>query len=162
MLEHAQLMREILGLPGVVRIEERHELAPRRRDRHVAGGAEAAILLNDVTDAVAKRRDRRFEVGRIRRSVIDDDDLEVGEGLREDRFQRLPYVRSGVVGGHDHADRRRVHQEARRTIEPMPISIVPTNIIDATCTPSVVQPGGTRERRRRRRDGDGASFCGCR
>jgi hypothetical protein len=44
--------------------------------------------------------------GVVGRPIIDHDDLEVGETLREHGFDRFPDEMPAVVGGQDHTDNR--------------------------------------------------------
>jgi hypothetical protein len=116
-----QLFGEERRLPQVVAVEEREELAARGAERRVTGAGQAAIGLLQELDAGVLARQRLDRLRRsIPRPVVDDDQLEVGPGLRERDRMASPDVRLDVVRGHDDAHGRHVRllgDGCRRRVE---------------------------------------------
>jgi hypothetical protein len=102
--EHPQLRVELARQPDVVRIEERHERRARLGERAVARDGGALVGLRQH----AHRRAARARGGDrvVGRAVVDHDDLDVTDALREDAVERLADVGAGVVGRHHDRDRR--------------------------------------------------------
>ena len=103
----AQLLDPELQRPRqqpVVGVEEDEQLAVALADAGVAGGREAEVLLADAADAGEALGDSARVVGR---AVVDDDDLDLGVGLREDALDRLVEVAGLAEAGDDDRDQRR-------------------------------------------------------
>ena len=67
----------------------------------------ASGMADDAQDGgVADREVREDPRGRVRGSVVHDDDLQVRIAGREDRLERLADVPLAVVNGHEDADPR--------------------------------------------------------
>jgi hypothetical protein len=77
------------------------------------------VLLNEIAHArIAPVCDDSLKSRRIRRSIVDDDDLEVVERLRQYRVHRAREELGGVPGRNDDADVwHRPERRARRTPE---------------------------------------------
>src|SRR5208283_2553625 len=69
-VQEFHLLREILGQPDVVAIQEGEPLAPGVTDAQVASPAGAAIFLSQINDSGKIWLDNLFEPFRIRRSVV--------------------------------------------------------------------------------------------
>lgn len=90
----------------IVRIHARDQIAARLRDAVVQAGGDASI------DPVAEQPDTCIQVtipfeegrGAVRRTVIDDDELEIGQSLAQYAVDRLGAVEYPIVDRHDHAD----------------------------------------------------------
>ena len=117
-VEESDLLLQLVGFPGVVRIEEADVLAVGVREPEIARRAHAAGLVArmlDVADAVGKTlrvvaRDLRAA---IRRAVVDEDDL-------PRRVRLCPHAVDGfgekaflVEKDHDARDERLGHQRAK-------------------------------------------------
>ena len=102
-LHRRDLPCELVGEPGVVRIEKRHELAARRRDPRIARRGGAAVLR--VHDTMQPRVDELGERGSepIRRRVVDHDDFEIRVALAEDRGDRALDQQRAVVNRDNNA-----------------------------------------------------------
>ena len=103
-VEIPDLPPEEVALPAIVGVEEREIAAARGADRRVARGAGAAVRLLDVTKTCPERRDRRAQRLPVRRSVVDDDGLDVGKGLLEDGSERVSNILARSIRGDDHGD----------------------------------------------------------
>jgi hypothetical protein len=103
-IEDRDAVRELLGHPFVVVVEERDVLAGRRANAGVARCGEAAIALRDDADSIAEAREHRGGV--VGRAIVDDDHLVVGVGLREHAGQRALDGRRAVVYCDDYRDAR--------------------------------------------------------
>jgi hypothetical protein len=99
------LRGKILRHPHVVAVEQRDQRGGRVAKTQVPGARNAAIrLVQDphawiLVDVGTGDRERR-----VGRAVVDDDGLQIGEGLAQSRFDRGADVRLHVVRGHDYAD----------------------------------------------------------
>ena len=112
------LQRQLVGLPQVVGIEERDELAIGRVDTAVSRRRRSLSLLFDETHSCKRGGDR---CGRIARAVIHYDDLEVAVTLRQHTSKRLGEKTLGVVGRNNHADESlslAIHWDQRRFFSP--------------------------------------------
>ena len=107
-VENRDLLREVLREDEIVAVEERDELALRRAQRRVACRRGPPIRRSDdlypPVSCSETTRDCQRVVGR---SVVDENELEVGKGLREDGIHRFGEVPRSVVRRRHHADDRR-------------------------------------------------------
>src|SRR5688500_15734240 len=83
-LHRRYLDSKVVRLPRIIAVEQGDVLSLRGTDGHVAGRGDAAILLHEVMDAVADRRQRGLKRRRVARAVVDDEDLVARVGLGED------------------------------------------------------------------------------
>ncbi len=113
-VEEGNLVRQLVGAPQVVGVEERHQGRPRVGDAEIAGGGHAGVAAED--DPQPPILDRRQQGGGgVRGAVVHHDALEVGHGLPQHARDRVPYGVGTVIGGDDHrAARRRVPVEHDR------------------------------------------------
>ncbi len=101
--------RHAVGRVIVVRVEERQILAARHRGALVQGRWCTSIGSSDES----YREGQAFDLsgddvrGPVRRTVVDDNEFEVGIALRCDRGDRLPDVARMVVRRHDDGNERR-------------------------------------------------------
>src|SRR6185295_11545309 len=105
-VEKRHLAFEVARQPGVVGVEERDVTAARDPQPRVACGGGAGMRFAAVNDLLEVWRQRRFELGGVRRAVVDDDQLEIGERLGEDGTDGLGDERRSFVGGNNYADQR--------------------------------------------------------
>ena len=105
------LALEVGGLPEVVAVEERDEVAGGGADAGVAGAREAAVFLDEVDDLAGEFGEEggegELEGGGVGRAVVDDEDLVGRDGLGEGGAEGFGEVQGDVVGGDDDADARR-------------------------------------------------------
>ena len=108
--EVGDLALEVVGLPEVVAVEERDEIAGGGAEAGVAGAGEAAVFLDEVDDAVCgigeEGGECGFEGGGVGRAVVDDEDFVGWDGLGEGGAEGFGQVLGDVVGGDDDADAR--------------------------------------------------------
>ena len=78
--------------------------SPRASLTPIAGCAGTAIFLLQIPNTLPEGFERNFESGGVGRTVVDDDDFEIGEGLGEDRIQTLCDEFSAVIGRNDGAN----------------------------------------------------------
>ena len=78
--------RQIIRAPFIVGIEKSQPFSRRRVDAAVSSRAHAGVILSDVNDPVFVRLQRLLS--RVRRTVVDDNQFEVGECLGEHTFDR--------------------------------------------------------------------------
>ena len=112
MLEARQHVLEVVGLPEVVGVELGDERRAGGAQRGVARGGSlaVAVVAEEAQPWVADAAQRVG--GGLGRAVVDDDDLEVSDRLRERALDALADRGVRPVGGHDHAgQRRRRHGE---------------------------------------------------
>ena len=105
-LQNAELSGQALGPPGIVGVEERDPLPARRPDAGIAGRSGAGVLLADQAQPVVAGGAGEGAAA-VGAAVVDHDQLEVGEGLGEDRADRAGDVRRLVVERDHDAHRRR-------------------------------------------------------
>ena len=97
--------REVLREPAVVRVEKGDDSASCEADAGIASRADSLVRLPVVAQARVHSRER--VAGAVGRAVVDHDQLEVGERLREDAAHRPPDVLATLERRNDHRDRRR-------------------------------------------------------
>lgn len=86
--EHLDLRLDLPGEEGVVRVEQRDELASRVHEAEVPCRRHAAVGLVDVSHRPPVAFNH--SAGVVRGSVVDDDDLDVAVALREHALDRRP------------------------------------------------------------------------
>jgi hypothetical protein len=104
-LEELDVPLQLRGRPQVIRIQKRDIRAPGFFNSPAHWMRHAAMRLGEYSQArvflkAAQRLNRS-----IRRAIVHDDQLKVGEGLREDRLNGQADVIGNIVRGHDDADR---------------------------------------------------------
>src|SRR5687767_10881641 len=91
--ERGELLLELHGLPHVVRVEEADVLAASVADTEVASGAHPVVALVRMRGRPDPGVERGVPAGdvpaRVGRTVVDDEQLPVGAGLRADAVDRL-------------------------------------------------------------------------
>ncbi len=93
-----------VGQHGVVGVAEREVLAPGLRRPGVACGADAEVGLAEDADVVVLAGQVARDVGRaVDGPVVDQQDLELGVGLREQALHARLELSDRVVERHDHA-----------------------------------------------------------
>src|SRR5262249_42556332 len=110
--QHRDGFGEERGVETIVAIERQHELPARLAEAGVARAGETPVLLRHKADARFKRGEllqRRF----LGRTVIDDDGLEIAEGLGRKALAQVIEKASAVVARHDDADGRFAHAGIR-------------------------------------------------
>lgn len=118
--EHGQLMRELVRLPRVVGIKKGQPVAMRSGDSGVSGGAGAAIVrVRDYLDSPAAPACGNVSAA-VGAGVIDDDDLEVVEGLSRHTVQCARDRGLPVKDRNDHAHLRRIGQTNAFLLEARP------------------------------------------
>src|SRR5581483_2478099 len=117
---HARFGVEDLDLPceprrqaGIVSVEACDVLAARLAESPVEGRdlSEVALVAKDADALVSEPLDDRYRPVGAR--VVDEEQLEVGEGLVENALNRFADVRLAVAHGQQNRDLRR-HAAARR------------------------------------------------
>ena len=103
--QEGQLAREFIRVPGIVRVEKGTIMAPGGTYPRVAGRRRATIQLMAQGPEPGLPAGLAKVGGPVSGTVIDDDDLDVGEGLRTDTVQGLTDAVCAVVGRDD--DRHR-------------------------------------------------------
>jgi hypothetical protein len=99
------LLLEAVGDADVVGVHPRDELAAGEPEALVERLGEAGVRAADQADAVVDGGVLVEDRGRaVRRTVVDQDQLEVAERLREDAVERLREVALGIEDRHDHRD----------------------------------------------------------
>ena len=88
----------------VIRIEKRNEPAGCVRDTRVPCAGRSLVRLPEVGNAPGPRFQGRPQVAMILGAVIDHDDLEISERLREDGLQCSSDECRGIEHGNDDAD----------------------------------------------------------
>src|SRR6185437_2722007 len=101
--EEPGLLLEVVRQPDIVGIEQSDQIAGGCPEPGVACSAEAAVFLLEINNAITIGLKNGFEFVRVRRAVVDDDDLKRPISLGKDGIEGLLNIRSGVVGGDDHA-----------------------------------------------------------
>ena len=115
--EHDVARRRVEGLDAAAQMARRQQVVVggplevgRARQLHhlvvVAGRAEVALVAHVADARVAAGDLAHDRLGRVRRGVVRDDDLEVREVLREQRGERIPQIGRPVVDGQTDADSR--------------------------------------------------------
>jgi len=106
--EHAL---EARWLVPVVTVEWRDETTGRAHQRVIAGLADAQVVfvLEDLDPAIALCVAARDFERRVRRSIVDDDHLPGGHGLRLHRLDGTGDEVGAVVRRHRHGDLGGVH-----------------------------------------------------
>ena len=110
--EGVALKRELPRAVDVVRVEKGDQLSTCLEDPAVTGAVGPPALLCDHAHGVAEAPS---ELGAaVGRAVVDDDDLELGVALPENRFDRLREVQLAVVHRDDARDQRHGPEANRR------------------------------------------------
>jgi hypothetical protein len=92
------------GVEGVVGVEDGQEVAPGQAQALVEGGVGALVVVM-AQGAQARIADRLDGIpGAVPGGVVDDDQLQVAEGLGQDAVQGIDDVGLVVEGRNDHAD----------------------------------------------------------
>ena len=99
-------LREKARVECVVAIERQHEFAARAAEAGVTRGARPLIALTDHGDRGIEGR--KLCARLLVRAVVDNDDLEIAEGLRREGRKQPVDEAGAVVAGHDNADGGRV------------------------------------------------------
>lgn len=102
-----RLKRQLVGKPQVVRVEKRDAVGARVRDTDIshARPVRGVLLAQNNHPRVAERFEPRDRV--IGRPVVDDDQLPVRDGLRENGMDGLLQVHEAVVGRQNDRNRGR-------------------------------------------------------
>ncbi len=82
-LHDTYLEAQEIGLPLIVLIQKRDELAARNAQPGVPRARLASILLQDINNVAAIRLEDTFQIFGIRGAVVDYDDFVAGETLRQ-------------------------------------------------------------------------------
>ena len=99
--------REVVGVPGVVAVEERHVATLRPGDADVARVADAAVVGHVHVDPVLEGEDAAQDLlGVVGGPVVDDVQLPVAVGLGPHGVDGPADLGAPVPGGHDDADER--------------------------------------------------------
>src|ERR1041385_3751790 len=81
--DELHLILEIIRQPKIVAVEKGNKLTARSLQPGITRNTRAAVFLLQINDAIEIRLERVFKIYRVRRSVVDDDHLIIGERLRE-------------------------------------------------------------------------------
>ncbi|CAL1240032.1 protein of unknown function [Candidatus Methylocalor cossyra] len=99
--------------PFIVGVEKRDVAAPRLPEPEIAGRADAAVVLVEHPDPwVVEAGEAGGRV--IGRTIVDDDQLEVAVGLRQDAGNAPLDQPSAVVARHDHGNQVRIRVHVPR------------------------------------------------
>jgi len=94
-------VRELVGVPEIVGVEERDEGGLRVGDAEITRGRDAGMAAQD--DAKPRIRDRREQCRRrVGGSVVHDDALEIGHRLPQHAGDCIADRVGAVVRGNDH------------------------------------------------------------
>jgi hypothetical protein len=108
-VEKRDLAREPLGQRDVVGIEPREDWRPGQLQRRVQRAREPRV--RPPLDPEAAIGDSAQQLGRrIRRAVVEHDELEIIERLSQHAPNRVLHPRSAVVHSHEHRNARRDHR----------------------------------------------------
>src|SRR5258708_13250810 len=91
--------------PEIIGIQKCDILSPRFYNAAVARGTRPAIFLLEVANMQEVSLENLFQCLRVWRSIVYNDDLVVGEGLRQHRIQGSCYTARRIVCRNDYADR---------------------------------------------------------
>ncbi len=100
-LQKSDLARQKSRQPAVVGVEKGDEAAAGRTDRDIARRADAAVGLHHELNPRVEGRDRRLELDRVGRAIVDHDDVEIGERLCEHGGERVRDAGAGAEGRND-------------------------------------------------------------
>ena len=103
--EHLDLCLDLPGKEGVIRVEQRDELSPRVHEAEVPCRRHTAVGLADVSHRPPVALDHSARV--VRRSVVDNDDLDVVVALREHALDGRPDDPRAIVRRDYDADETR-------------------------------------------------------
>ena len=93
------------AIEPVIAIEWQDVLAPRLHDTGISGRWKAHVGLTQDAEVIGERVDESNRI-RVVRAVVDEDRLEILEGLRTQAVERLPQVLVAIVAWHNHGDLR--------------------------------------------------------
>ena len=111
-VEEGELLREPMREHHVVGVEVGDERRARLAEAGIARRRHAAVRKRDDADArIASRRTRRRRGRAIGRTVVEHEELELGEIAREHAAHRLGDESLAVVDGHDDGDARCAERE---------------------------------------------------
>ena len=100
--QHFNLLCDLFGKPKIVGVEKRDVFAAARSNAVISGGRNTLILLKNRADARPVALQNFFRA--VRRAVIDNDQLDISDGLREDAVNRLADVSRVIVVWDNYAD----------------------------------------------------------
>jgi len=96
------LQHETVGDRDIVSVHNGYVSTSRERTTHISGLSQPTIrYLVEPNSTVLSRTARSNSFRLVRRSEIDDDELEVAEGLPEDAFDRLGEEAIDVAHHHN-------------------------------------------------------------
>ena len=110
-IDQAEQIFNHIRLNGVVAVDEGDEVAARSIDPDIASVRQPAVDLMDHFDAlVLSCKLVAHRARSIRRTVVDQNDLQSLVSLTRDRVDAPRQIIFDVIDGNDHADERLAHQ----------------------------------------------------